>query len=130
MQSSIKKNAKMNLGRPFLIYGLCKQVGVPFEENEAWIHPIKAIKVKKDKSGVPRPKEVYDSSNEPSDENELRSYQSRFRIRVDAQGEAGQSSNHPPSREEDPVSRSITLEDRVHDLTTRLDVYWDETQEH
>ena len=38
--------------------------------------------VKKDKSGVPRPKEVYDSRNEPSDEDELKVYQSRFGILV------------------------------------------------
>ena len=63
------KDAKMNHGHPFLIYGLCKQFGVPLEDNEAWIHPIKAIMVKKDKPGVPRPKEVYDSGNEPSDED-------------------------------------------------------------
>ena len=66
------KDAKMNLGHPFLVYGLCKQVGVPLEDNKAWIHPIKAIMVKKDKPGVPRLEEVYDSSNEPSDEGELR----------------------------------------------------------
>ena len=30
-----KKDAKMNLGHPFLIYGLCKSVGVPLEDNEA-----------------------------------------------------------------------------------------------
>ena len=65
------RDAKMNLGNPFLIYGLCKQVGVPLEDNEAWIHPIKAIIVKKDKPGVPRPDEVYDSGNEPSDEMSL-----------------------------------------------------------
>ena len=53
-----KKDAKMNLKHPFLIYGLCKKVGVPLEDNEAWIHPIKAIVVKKDKPGVPRPEEV------------------------------------------------------------------------
>ena len=76
------KDAKMNLRHPFLIYGLCKQVGVPLEDNEAWIHPIKAIMVKKDKPGVPKPDEVYDSSNKPSDEDELRAYQSRFRIPV------------------------------------------------
>ena len=64
----------MNLGHPFLIYGLCKQAGVPLEDNEAWIHLIKAIMVKKDKLSVPRPKEVYDSSNEPSDEDKLRAY--------------------------------------------------------
>ena len=68
------KDSKMNLGHPFLIYGLCKQVGVPLEDNETWIHPIKAIMVKKDKSGVPRPEEVYDSGNEPFDEDELREY--------------------------------------------------------
>ena len=78
------KDAKMNLGHPFLIYGLCKQVGVPLEDNEAWIHLIKAIIVKKDKSGVPRLEEVYDSGNEPSDEDELRAYQSRFGISIGA----------------------------------------------
>ena len=86
----------MNLGYPFLIYNLFKQVGVPLEDNEAWIHPIKAIMVKKDKSSVPRPEEVYDSGNEPFDEDELRAYQSRFRIPVGTQGEAGQSSTQPP----------------------------------
>ena len=74
------KDAKMNLGHPFLIYGLCKKVGVPLEDNGAWIHPIKAIVVKKDKPSVLRTEEVYDSGNEPSDEEELRAYQSRFGI--------------------------------------------------
>ena len=86
----------MNLGHPFLIYDLCKQVGVPLEDNEAWIHPIKAIMVQKDKPGVPRPEEVYDSSNEPSDEDDLGAYQSRFGISASAQGEVGQSSTQPP----------------------------------
>ena len=49
------KDSKINLRHPFLIYGLCKQVRVPLEDNEAWIHPIKAIMVKKDKPSVPRP---------------------------------------------------------------------------
>ena len=48
------KDAKMNLGHPFLIYGLCKKAGVPLESNEAWIYPIKVIVVKKNKPGVPR----------------------------------------------------------------------------
>ena len=68
------KDAKMNLGHPFLVYGQCKEVGVPLEDNEAWIHPIKAIMVKKDKPGIPRPEEVYSSRNEPSDEDDLRAY--------------------------------------------------------
>ena len=59
------KDAKVNLGHPFLIYGLCKKAGVPLEDNEAWIHPIKAIVVKKNKPGVRRPEEVYDSGHEP-----------------------------------------------------------------
>ena len=71
----------MNLGHPFLIYGLCKKVRVPLESNKAWIHPIKVIVVKKNKSGVPRPKEVYDSGNEPSDEEELKAYQNMFGVR-------------------------------------------------
>ena len=83
------KDAMMNLGHPFLIYGLCNQARVPLEDNEAWIHPIKAIMIKKDKLGVPRPEEVYDSGNEPSDEDDLRAYHSRFGIPVGAHGEAG-----------------------------------------
>ena len=104
------KDAKMNLGHSFLIYGLCKQVEVPLEDNEAWIHPIKAIMVKKDKPGVPRLEEVYDSGNEPFDEDDLLgsgSYQ--------VPREVGQSSTQhpPPSQEEDPVSPFTTLEDQV-----------------
>ena len=34
------RDSKMNLGHPFVIHGLCKQVEVPLEDNEAWIHPI------------------------------------------------------------------------------------------
>ena len=124
----------MNLGHPFLIYNLCKQVGVPLEDNEAWIHPIKVIMVKKDKPGVPRPEEVYDSDNKPSDEDELREYQSRVGIPVDSHGEARQPSTQPPppqpSHEEDPGGPSTPLEDQVLDLTARFEAYWDETQEH
>ena len=32
------KDAKMNLGQPFLIYGLCKQARVLLEDNETWIY--------------------------------------------------------------------------------------------
>ena len=74
----------MNLGLPFLIYGLCKQARVPLEDNEAWIHPIKVIIVKKDKPGVLRLEEVYDSSNEPFNEDNIRAYRSRFRIPIGA----------------------------------------------
>ena len=99
------KDARMNLEHPFLIYGLFKQAWVPLEDNESWIHPIKVIMVKKDKPGVPRPEEVYDSGNEPSDEEELRAYQYRFRIQAGAHGEGGQSSiqppPQPPSQDED-----------------------------
>ena len=90
--------------------------------------------VKKDKLGVPRPEEVYESGNETSDEDELRVYQSRFRIPVGTQGEAGQSSTQPsppqPSSKEDSISPSTTLKDQVQDLTARFDAYRDETQEH
>ena len=72
------RDAKMNLRHPFLIYGLCKRAGVPLEDNEAWIHPIKSIMIKRDKPGVPRPKAMYDSCNEPSDEDELHEYQASF----------------------------------------------------
>ena len=109
------KDDKMNLGHSFLIFELWKKVGVPLEDNEAWIHPIKAISVKKDKPGVPRTEEVYDSGNEPSNKDELRAYQSRFGIPVGTQGEARKSSTQSPppqpSLEEDPVSPSTTLED-------------------
>ena len=38
--------------------------------------------VKKDKLSVPRPEDVYDKGNEPSDEDELRANQSRFGLPV------------------------------------------------
>ena len=90
------KDAKMNLGHLFLIFGLCKRVGVLLKDNEVWIHPIKAISTKKDKLGVPCPEEVYDLGNEPSDEDELREYQSKFGLPVDLQGDVGHTSTHPP----------------------------------
>ena len=31
------RDAKMNIEHPFLIYGLCKNVGVSLEDSEAWI---------------------------------------------------------------------------------------------
>ena len=71
-------------------------IQVPLEDKEAWIHPIKAIMVKKDKPSVLRLEEVYDSGNEPSNENELRVYQSRFGVPIGAQGETRQSSTQPP----------------------------------
>ena len=127
------KDAKMNLGHPFLIYGLSKKAGVPLKTTKAWIHPIKAIVVKKNKLGVPRPEEVYDPGNEPSDEEELRAYQTRFGMREDEKRDAGQLSTQPPpptSHEEDDSSPSQPIEDQVQDLTMRFDAFWDETQEH
>ena len=69
---------------------------VPLDDNEAWLHPIKAISVKRDKPGVPRPEGVYDSGHEPSDEDELHDYQPCFGLLGDPQGDIGQSSSHPP----------------------------------
>ena len=86
----------MKLGHPFRIYGLCKCAGVPLEDNEAWIHPIKSIMVKRDKLGVPRPKGVYDLGNEPLNEDELREYQAHFDLLVDPHGDAWLSFTHPP----------------------------------
>ena len=125
----------MNLGHPFLIYGLCKRAEVPLEDNEAWIHPIKAISIKRDKPGVPRPEGTYDSGHEPSDEDELHEYQAHFGFLSDPQGNAGQSSTHPPpllppTSGAAPSSPTPDLEDPVLALTDRFDAFWDETQEH
>ena len=121
------RNAKMNLGHPFLIYSLCKRSGVPLEDNEAWIHPIKAIMVKRDKTGVPRPEVMYDSGNEPSDEDELHEYQARFGLPGDPRGDGGQSFTHPPppqpTSEEAPSSPSPDLEDPVLALTDRFNAF-------
>ena len=131
------RDAKMNLGHPFLIFGLCKRAGVPLDDNEAWLHPIKAISVKRDKPGVPRPEGVYDSGHEPSDEDELHEYQARFELLGNPQEDIGQSSSHPPPpppppqpTEAAPSSPSPDLEDPVLSLTERFDAFWDETQEH
>ena len=73
----------MNLGHTFLIYGLCNRAGVPLEDNEAWIHPINAIMIKRDKLGIPRPEGVYELGNGPSDEDAFREYQARFDLLID-----------------------------------------------
>ena len=130
------QDAKMNLGHPFLIFGLCKKSGVPLDDNEAWLHPIKAISVKKDTPGVPRPEGVYDSGHEPSDEDELHDYQARYGSLGDPPGDIGQSSSHPPpppSQHPQGAASPGPLpdpEDPVLSLTERFDAFWDETQEH
>ena len=131
------RDSKMNLGHPFLIYGLCKRAEVPLDDNEAWLHPIKTISVKRDKPGVPRPEGIYDSGHEPSNEDELHDYQARFGILGDPQGDIRQSSTHPPlppppQPTSEAASSSLTpdLEDSVLALTKRFDAFWDETQEH
>ena len=123
-------DAKMNLGHPFLIFGLCKQAGVPLDDNEAWLHPIKAISVKQDTPGVPQPEGVYDSGHEPLDEDELPAYQARFGFLGDTQDDIGQSSSHPHPQAAAPPSPSPDLEDPMLSLTERFDAFWDETQEH
>ena len=132
------RDAKMNLGHPFLIYGLCKRAGVPLDDNETWLHPIKAISIKRDKPGVPRPEGAYDSGHEPSDEDELHDYQARFGSLGDPRGDIGQSSSRPPPpppppqqpTEAAPSSPTPDLEDPMLSLTERFDAFWDETQEH
>ena len=138
------RDAKMNLGHPFLIFGLCKQAGVPLDANEAWLHPIKAISVKRDTPGVLQPEGTYDSSHEPSDEDELPDYRARFGFLGDTQEDIGQSSSHPPPpppsyhpppppqqpQAAAPPSPSPDLEDPMLSLTESFDAFWDETQEH
>ena len=138
------RDAKMNLGHPFVIFGLCKQVGVPLDDNEAWLHPIKAISVKRDTPGVPQPEGVYDSGHEPSDEDELPDYRARYGFLGDTQEDIGQSSSRPPPppsyhppppppqqpQATVPPSPSLDIEDPVLSLTERFDAFWDETQEH
>ena len=87
----------MNVGHPFLINRLCKNAGVPLDDNEAWIHPIKAIVIKKDKPGIPRSEVVYDSGLEPSDE-ELTACQTLFGMREETLGEASQPSTSRGAR--------------------------------
>ena len=43
--------------------------------------------VKRDKPGVLRLDTMYDSGNEPSDEDDLREYQARFGLPVDLHGD-------------------------------------------
>ena len=130
------RDAKMNLGHHFLIFGLCKRAGVPLDDNEVWLHPIKAISVKRDTPGVPQPEEPYDFGHEPSDEDELYEFLARYGSLGDPQGDIGQSSTHPPPpppqqpQAAAPCSPSPDLEDLVLSLTERFDAFWDETQEH
>ena len=123
------RDAKMNLGHPFLIFGLCKRAGVPLDDNEAWLHSIKAISVKRDKPGVLRPEGAYDFGHKPSDEDELHYYQARYGSLSDPQWDIGQSSSHPPPPpsqqppEAAPSSPSPDPEDPVLSLTEHFDAF-------
>ena len=110
---------------------------MPLDDNKAWLHPIKAISVKRDKLGVPRPEGIYDSGHEPSDEEELHDYQAHFGLLGDPLGDIGQSSTHPPPPPLPHLTSQATLssptpdlEDPVLALNDRFDAFWDETQEH
>ena len=65
---------------------------MPLEDNEVWIHPIKAIVVKKDKPSVHRSEAVYESGHEPWDEEELIAYQTLYGMRKETPGKASQPS--------------------------------------
>ena len=93
--------------------------------------PIKAISVKRDKSGVPQPEGAYDSGHEPSDEDKLHDYHVRFRPLGDPQGDIGHSLSHPPPpppqppMEAAPSSPTPDPEDPVLFLTERFDEFWE-----
>ena len=75
---------------------------------------------------VPRPEELYDSGNEPSDEEELRPYQAMYGGRHEERGEVGQSSTQPPpptAHEEEDLIPPHPIEDQVQDLTMRFDAF-------
>ena len=108
---------------------------MPLDDNEAWLHPIKAISVKRDKPGVLLLEGAYDSGHEPSDEDDLHDYQARYGSLGDPQGDIGKSSSHPPAPPQQPPevapsSPSPDPEDPVLSLTECFDAFWDETQEH
>ena len=123
------KDAKMNFGHPFLIYSIYKKARAPLESDEVWIHPIKAIVVKKNNPCVPRLEGMYDSSHEPLDEEKARAYKAMEEGKGEERGEVGQSSTQPPpptSHEKEDFISPQPIEDQVHDLTMRFDTFWDE----
>ena len=65
------RDARKNLGYPFLIYQLCKNSRVEVSNQDEWVHPIKAIVVKwKGNRGVLEPETNIDSSHESINEEE------------------------------------------------------------
>ena len=103
------RDKKMNLGHPFLISRLCKQVGVQSSNQEDLFHPIKVLQVKK-RNGAPKPQVNIDSDHESISE-------------VD---EANEQATKPAIQHE---GESSTSHDALEELTTRVDAFWDEHQE-
>ena len=88
---------------------------MPLESNEAWIHRIKAISVKR--YMIPR--------MNPLMEN-LKAYQTMFGMRDYDITEEGESFTQPPpptSHEEAAPTPSQPIEDQVRDLTMRSDSF-------
>ena len=129
------RDANMNLGHPFLIYGLCKQFGVPLEDNEVWIHPIKAILSSAISWVYLDPKRCMTRAMNPRMRMSFESIRidlatrSTPRVTLDRPPPIHHYHRHPPihppqpSQEEDPTSPSTILEDPVLDLTARFEAY-------
>ena len=69
---------------------------------------------------------MYNSGHEPSDEEELRAYQAMEERKDEERKEVGQSSIHPlppTSNEEKEPILPQSIEDQLHDLTTRFDSF-------
>ena len=66
-----KRDMRKKLDYSFLIYQLCKNAGVEISTQEEWLHPIKAIVVKKKGNrGLTKPKSNIDFGNEATNEDE------------------------------------------------------------
>ena len=108
------RDGRKNLGYPFLIYQLCKNVGIEISNQEEWFHLIKAIQVKKKGKGpLPQPEGNIDSRHEATSEEEEEEENEEEALEPIHHHEEESSTSHHP----------------IEKLTTRMDAFWDEHQE-
>ena len=108
------RDGRKNLGYPFLIYQLCKNVGVEISNQEEWFHVIKSIQMKKKGKGtLPQPEGNIDSEDEATSEEEEEKEDEEGALKPIHHHEEESSTSHHP----------------IEKLTTRVDAFWDEHQE-
>ena len=107
---STRERCTSSLIHPSLIIELCRSVGVSMLDSKEQVQQRLSIQLLRVKFGT------LDESNDETDD--------------DAPATTPSASDPVDGDPEVPSSSTQSLADQIHELTSRFDAYWDESQEH